>query len=81
MGSKHKIILVPPDLNIYDQSRHLVRTNILFTPSVFLRENMHENQLINTVLKGLFHIGDEWEEMHPFPAWHGEIVLKSRAVT
>lgn len=41
---------------------------MLFTPLVFLRENMHKTQLIYTVPKGLFCKGHEWEEMHPLPS-------------
>ena len=70
-GSENKIILVPPHLNIYDQSKHLVKTSILFTPLVFLGEYMHKSQLICTVPKGLFCKGREREQMHPLlrSAW------------
>lgn len=71
MGSESKIILIALDLNIYDQSRHLVKTNILSTPLVFLREYMHKSQLIYTMPKGLFCKEHEWEEMHPLPSTAG----------
>lgn len=64
---KCKKKIIPPDLNIYIQSRHLVKTNILFTALVFLTEYMHKCQLIYTVPEGLFCKGHEWEETHPLP--------------
>lgn len=49
LESEHKIILTPPH-NIYDQSRHLIKTSILFTALVFL---MHKSQLNYTVPQGV----------------------------